>query len=270
MECRSAWSANTLERGLSAGVSALDSTTALAKLSDAITQLEAELASSHKLAVLGMIAAVVAHEMNNVMTPVLARAELALSTGDPADMRKALERARLQMQLGIAITKRLQDASRHEDNPLEACSVASAVQEAIQIATRPFEKDGIELELSIPSELRVRAHRDLLEQVLLNLLVNARESMKGLHGKLAVRAAREGDSVVIDVRDSGRGLPPQVLAGASNPLPAGRSGACAWVWPIADMALNACRTISGRQGATMEALANPDRGCTFRLRWPAA
>ena len=58
-----------------------------------LARVEAELAAVHRLAMLGTMAGMVAHEVNNLMTPVEGRAEFALSTDEPDDMRKALQQS---------------------------------------------------------------------------------------------------------------------------------------------------------------------------------
>jgi signal transduction histidine kinase len=260
---------DAFQPGMNVGTPPLDPTETLAQLEATVGGLEADLIACHKLALLGSLSAIVVHEIKNLMTPVLARAELALSTGAPADMQKALDRTCVHVQRAISVTERLLAVAKSREQPLESCSVAAAVREAVETATRPFEKDGIELRVSVADDLRVGAHRDLLEQVLLNLLLNAREAMKGLRGKLAINARRDGACVIIDVCDSGSGIPAERLEHVINPFFAIPEHAQPHAWQAVGLGLNACRIIARRHGATLEALANPERGCTFRLRWPA-
>jgi len=234
-----------------------------------VERLERELLRAQQRATLGTLAAVIAHEFNNLLTPILPWIDLALATGDPSDMRKALERARTQARRAEVVTRRLLDLAEGRLLPLQACAVATAVEEAILTLTRPFGKDGIALSVDVPPDLYVRAEPDLLIQTLLNLLLNARAAMKGLGGRLVVSAKREADSVIIDIRDSGCGIPAEqlenlvnpFLAGAIDDPPAGTS---------IGLGLTACRLIAAKHKASIQALPNPDRGCTFRLRWPAA
>ncbi len=236
----------------------------------AISRLEADLIGAQRLAMLGTMAAMVAHEINNLMTPVLARADFALSTGDPTDMRQAVERSKAHVQRAISVTERLLGLAHAEECPREPCSVAHAVQEALEAATRPFEKDGIELIVTIPEDLHVQAQSDLLQQVLLNLLLNARQAMEGVRGCLRISARPEGAHVLIDVCDGGRGIPPERLEGVINPFLAAPYAADATGWQSVGLGLNVCRIITQRHGATVSAFANDGRGCTFRLRWPKA
>ena len=236
-----------------------------------VQELEQELLASQRLALLGSMAAMVAHEFNNLLTPITARAEAALLSDDDLPlMRKALERALKQSQRAVSVARRLLDLARDDQHRVESCSVADAVREAVETMVRPLEKDGIELRVAVPEELRVNARDDLLCQVLLNLLLNARRAMEGTRGTLSVSAVAKGDRVQIDVRDSGAGMPGNVLNDVVNPFLAADPHQRPNDWQQVGLGLSVCRMIAYHHGATIRGLANEGRGCTFRLCWPAA
>lgn len=237
-----------------------------------IRELQDELVACQRLALLGSMAAMVAHEFNNLLTPITARAEAALLSADDVPlMRKTIERTLIQAQRAKAVTHHLLGLAHNEPRPLQACSVAAAVREAIETATRPFEKDGIELRIAVPEDLQVRAREDLLCQVLLNLLLNARQAMKDTSaGTLSITAQAIGDRVRIDVRDTGRGIPRDVLDNVVNPFLAANPHERPNDWHQVGLGLSVCRVIAHHHGAALEGLANEGPGCTFRLSWPAA
>lgn len=240
----------------------------LERLAHTVAQLEDELIAAQKLAALGSMSAMIAHELNNLMTPAVNWADLALRDPEPSTVRRSVERVKTQLQRAINLVQHLLALAKGEDLPNESCSVAQAVQAAIATATRPFEKDGITLSIAVPEDLRVKAHPDLLVQVLLNLLLNARTAMKSQRGTLSVTARRDGGMVLIDVRDSGVGLSREQLDEVINPFLAGEADD-ERAWKAVGLGLNVCRLIARKHGAAIRALANPDRGCTFRLCWPA-
>lgn len=236
-----------------------------------IQGLQAELVACQRLATLGSMAAMVAHEFNNLLTPLTARAEAALMSGDDVPfMRKALERTLIQAQRAMVVTRHLLGFAHDQARPVEACSVAAAVREAVETMTRPLEKDGIELQVCVPESLRVSAREDLLCQVLLNLLLNARQAMKATGGTLTVTAVAQDSQVQIDIQDSGRGIARELLHDVFNPFLATDPCERPNDWQQVGLGLNVCRVIAHHYGATIQGLANPDRGCTFRLCWPAA
>ncbi len=241
------------------------------QLRETIRGLQNELIACQRLAVMGSIAGMVTHEFNNLLTPIMARCEAALMMDDDvAFMKKALDRALVQSKRAMTVTRHLLNLVHEDDGGVTDCCVRDAVQEAIETATRPLEKDGIELQLAVPEELQVRAQEDLLCQVLLNLILNARTAMKDSPGLLAISAMRDGDVVQVDVRDSGVGLPPEYLQNTINPFLAADPAERPNDWQQIGLGLNVCRLIARRHHATLEGVANEGRGCTFRLRWPAA
>ncbi len=234
----------------------------------ALRSSQDELIACQRLAMLGSLAAMAAHEFNNLMTPVVARVEAALTGDDVPFMRKALERTLVQSQRAIALSRHLLGLAHSDYRPTEICSVAGAVREAIETTARPCEKDGIDLRVSVPGELAVCAQHDLLCQVLLNLLLNARQAMMGIEGVLAITAAADGDYVRIDVRDNGKGISSEALERVFNPFLAADPYERPNDWQHVGLGLSVCRMIAHHHGATLQALPNEGRGCTFRLCWP--
>ncbi len=221
-------------------------------------------------ALLGSTAAVIAHEFNNLMTPVLARAEYALLRNDVPMMRKALECVIRQTQQAMEVTRLLLElAEGHVPQP-QACDVAEAIDDAVRALVRPLEKDGIRLEVQVEEAPAVHADPILLRQVLTNLLLNARQAIGRGPGRIRVAARREADRVVLEIRDNGCGIDPERLEQVINPFLAADPLTDATDWQQIGLGLHACRLIARQFGATLQAEANADRGCTFRLDWPAA
>ncbi|MBU0640648.1 MAG: HAMP domain-containing histidine kinase [Planctomycetes bacterium] len=241
------------------------------QLQATIQQLQNQLVIYHQLALAGTVAMMVAHELNNILTPVMARAQDAISRNDSAAMRKTVERTLTMTEKATAIVKRQLHSARRDEQPPEPYNVGAAVAEALETMARAPAKDNIDLRLSIPKELSVLARPIELEQVLLNLLYNARNALKDARGGwLHVSAKRDGDQVVIDVHDSGRGIAPERIRKVINPFLAADPKADPKDWRAVGIGLNVCRLIAHRHGATVEVVAENDDGCTFRLRWPAA
>lgn len=238
------------------------------QLKATLQALQSELIACQRLALLGSLAAMAAHEFNNLMTPIVARTEAALHGGDVAFMRKTLDRTLTQSQRAIAVSRHLLDLAHCETELGEKCAVAEAVQEAVETATRPFEKDGIHLRVTVPEELEVRARSDLFCQVLLNLLLNARTAMKNREGVLAITAEADDVCVRIDVRDSGKGISPEQIENVFNPFLAADPRARPNDWQEVGLGLSVCRLIAHHHGASLRVLANDGPGCTFRLCWP--
>lgn len=257
--------------GLGPASTPFAATGALPEAGGELNALRQELVACHRLALLGNITAMVAHEMNNLLTPILARTEAALTTPDDVEfMRKTLARVLVNAQRAKSVAERLVTAAQGQNGEPESCVLADAVRDALETMTRPLEKDGIQLCVEVPPDLRVRANHDLLCQVLLNLLLNARRAMSGTPGLLTISAAMHGDFVIIDVRDSGAGIPAEVLRDVFNPFLAANPVDDPRDWQKVGLGLSVCRLIASHHGAQIHALSNEGRGCTFRLTWPCA
>jgi signal transduction histidine kinase len=233
--------------------------------------LQAELIACQRLAAMGSMMAMITHEFNNLLTPLMARAEAALM-GEPdiAFMRKALERTLVQSQRALAVAQHLLDMAHDRPRPTQPCGVARAVREALDTMTRPFEKDGIDVRVAVAEDLQVCARQDLLCQVLMNLLLNARQAMKGIEGPLSISAAERDGHVEIEICDRGQGIPADVLNQVVNPFLAADPQSRPNDWQQVGLGLSVCRMIAHDFGATIQASANEGRGCTFRVRWPTS
>lgn len=235
-----------------------------------ISALRHELVACQRLALLGSLAAMIAHEYNNLLTPIIARVEAALSMPDDVQyMRKTLERTLLHSQRAVSISKNLLEMAHDQHCPIEQCSVAAAVREAIETMIRPLDKDNIHLHVDVPDNLHVNAREDLLCQVLLNLLLNARRAMNG-GGTLSITALHRDGCAQIDVRDSGKGIPRELLDTVFNRFLAADPSTRPHDWQQVGLGLSVCRMITHQHGASLRALPNEGPGCTFRLCWPLA
>jgi C4-dicarboxylate-specific signal transduction histidine kinase len=241
-------------------------------LSALVQNLQEELLACQRLALLGNMTAMIAHEYNNLLTPVAVRAEAALLSPDDGEfVRRSLEQIRRQARRAIVVSERLLQLAHQRERPTESCSVAVAVRAALETMPRPLEKDGIALHVSVPEDLWVAAREELLSQLLLNLLLNARRAMEQQRtGTLSVQATLSGENVQIDVRDTGCGVARDLLENVFNPFLAADPFENSTDWQRVGLGLSVCRMIAHHHGARIQGLANEDRGCTFRLCWPAA
>ena len=269
-----------------------------AQLADAQRQLDLlrdQLSDSHRLATLGTIAAVIAHEFNNILTPVVSYAQFALrsaesETPDLNLIRKALTKAFVGSNKAGKICNSMLGLARGHSSP-ERVEVRQLVDEALAVLARDPQKDGIALRVQVPPGLAVRGDPLQLEQVLLNLLINARHAMLGRGGSLTVRASETaGGEVAVQVVDTGPGIPAEVIGrifepffttkmstaatgGRVPPKPDAASLAAA---PGSDgakgsgLGLAVCKEIVELHGGRIEVRSRPGRGTTFEVVLPAA
>jgi two-component system, cell cycle sensor histidine kinase and response regulator CckA len=178
-------------------------------------ELEQQLAQSQRLETVGRLAGGVAHDFNNLLTAIIGAVSLAKAQSPPAaqvDLQTALDAA----ERATALTQRLLAFSKQRASDVQLLELNEVVENSQKMLSRVL-RDDIRLQLSLaPRKLAVRADLAQLEQVLVNLVVNAAEAMPGGgvvevstraqsvvpgHGKLA-----PGRYFVLSVKDSGTGM----------------------------------------------------------------
>ena len=175
-------------------------------------ELQSRLSLAERLVAIGELAAGVAHEINNPINTILNCAQLIRDGDTP------LENAQMIADEATRIAGIVQDLlqfARSDKRDLAPTDVADAVRRTIRLLHENFTKLGIELSVSSPSEVpAVRADRSQLQQVLINLLNNARDSVVARRdGKKVVMVRMEPDraGVRIAVQDTGIGIQPDLL-----------------------------------------------------------
>lgn len=177
--------------------------------------LQDELIQANKLATLGQIAAGVAHEINQPIAAIRTHADSAglyLDRSDTAAAARSLSTiGGLTERIG-AITDELRAFSRKTRSEVVAVAVDAAIDGTLLLIGARLRERGVRLSRDVPVPgLRVRAERNRLEQVILNLLQNAVEALEGVADPTIVIAVRQtGSRVTIAVSDNGPGVSPEV------------------------------------------------------------
>jgi PAS domain S-box-containing protein len=182
--------------------------------------LEAQLRQAQKMEAVGRLAGGIAHDFNNLLMAILANAELVLDESGGRAIRQDVETIRYAAERATSLTRQLLDFSRHQSVEPRHLDVNGVVRDTERLLRRTI-GEGITLELDLaPAPGRVRADAGQLEQVLVNLGVNARDAMpRG--GRLVLRTGtavveeadivnhlrlRPGSYVTVAVEDTGVGM----------------------------------------------------------------
>jgi two-component system sensor kinase FixL len=231
-----------------------------------------ELAHATRLNTMGEMASGMAHELNQPLTAIVAHVESCLDTllaqGQQDedvldDLRRSVEQARRAGQ----IIKRLRAMVGKRESERTTFDIRDAIQQVVMLAeTETKQMDvNIVLEHDVVVPL-IRADRIQIEQVLLNLVRNALESMRDVKSserKLRIStSADEQGGLVVDIIDRGRGASPEELARLFDPFYTTRQDGLG-------LGLSISRTIINVHGGRLTATGNPDRGLTFQFTLPA-
>jgi two-component system NtrC family sensor kinase len=185
------------------------------KASDAEREkLRGQLFNAAKLASVGEMAAGVAHEINNPLAIIHEEASLLKDLLDPqfgqqADLGEFRERLDVIVEAtlrGRTITRNLLAFAREHDPVLELLDINEVVAKVLETKEREFRASNIELRKEFSAGLpRVLINRNQMEQVLYNLLNNARDAIER-DGRVCLRTRREGLEVQTEVEDTGCGM----------------------------------------------------------------
>jgi signal transduction histidine kinase len=221
------------------------------------------------LATLGTIASIVAHEYNNILTPILSYAQLALAKPDNHElMRKAVERALAGAQRAAHISSSLLGFAREADGG-DSANLRTVIDEAMGCLARDPRKDGIELTISVP-DLMLAISPLKLQQVLLNLFLNAKQAMRRRGGKLKVLARLEDQLAHIDVIDTGPGIPPEIADRLFQPFVTMRTNLESGEQQGTGLGLCICRDLVRHAGGDITVESTPGHGATFHITLPIA
>ncbi|MBY5698639.1 sensor histidine kinase [Rhizobium leguminosarum] len=186
--------------------------------------VQQDLVQANRLAILGQVAAGVAHEINQPVATIRAYADNArtfLNRGQTAPAGENLESiAALTERIG-SITEELKTFARKGRGSAEPTGLKDVIEGAVMLLRSRFagRMDTLDIDLP-PDELQVMGNRIRLEQVLINLLQNALEAVapKAGDGRVEIRTSTDAGMVTVTVADNGPGIPPEIRKGLFTPF----------------------------------------------------
>jgi PAS domain S-box-containing protein len=187
--------------------------------------LERAARQAEKLAALGTLAAGLAHELNNPIGIISSRAELMLldaeSRNVSEDMAEDLRVMHRHAQRVARIAQGLLSFSRSSSGQTGRVDLNRVVDETLLLVDKTIDKDGVVLRRTLAHGLPpIWGDANALQQVVMNLLTNARDAVKG-GGEIYIEtreAAAQAGGVQLTVRDTGPGIPPEILPKIFDPF----------------------------------------------------
>ncbi len=241
-------------------------------------RIEEQFFRAQRLESIGMLAAGIAHDLNNILAPILLAAPMLRDhITDPGDLRMigTLEKS---AERGAALVRQILGFAHGAEGEHRLVQAKHLLRDVAAFIQETFPK-SIHFEDSIPSDLwPVKANPTQLHQVLLNLCVNARDAMPDggtlmlraenllLDEHLAseIRGARPGAFLVLHVQDSGTGIPPDVLAHIWEPFFTTKQSGKG-----TGLGLSTVRGIIDSHAGFVTVATAQDQGTTFRIHLPA-
>jgi PAS domain S-box-containing protein len=237
---------------------------------DALLAAQAELAHAARVATLGELTASIAHEVNQPLAAIVTSGEAGLrwlrrDVPNLEEVAAAISRVVGEGRRASEIVTRIRAFLKKKPAQQDMLQIAEIIKEAALLVERELSKDNIALTIETEPDLPpVRGDRIQLQQVLVNLMVNAGQAMSEQSGPriVMVRTGRtESGGLAVTVQDTGPGIAPNDLQRLFEPFFTTKQGGMG-------MGLAICRTTVEAHGGQLSAERAPGSGATFRLTLP--
>src|SRR5256884_235961 len=234
-----------------------------------LKRLEEQLIQAEKLAAMGQMLAGVAHELNNPLTAILGVTELLRDRPGADDSTKhQLELTHRQARRAARIVQNLLEFSRPASPHKKPLDLNNLLDRTLQLQEHSLRRNNIEVDFHPGADLPgIIGDANQLIQVFLNLVTNAEQAIREVrdHGRIQIRACRNGNQVTITVQDDGVGVRPEALPRIFDPFyttkrPGGGTG----------LGLSICMSIIREHGGNIEAETLPAGGSAFTIYFPLA
>lgn len=234
-----------------------------------LAALRGQLLDARKQASLGELLGTTTHEFNNALTTILNYARMGLRHRDQPTRDKALERILSAGTRAAKITASVLSMSRNRSTRFEPVDMTVLVEDVLVLLEREMMKYRVQVEREFSPVPRVSANPGQLQQVLLNLMVNARQAMPN-GGRLILRLAHDEAAGFVDVmvRDTGSGMTPDVMRRIFEPHFTTKAGPDETGKGGSGMGLASCREIVEAHRGRIRVESAPGRGTAMTIRLP--
>jgi len=234
-----------------------------------IAALQQQLLKMQKLAALGELVSTTTHEFNNVLMTILNYARMGQRHKDEATRDKALEKILAATQRASKITSTILAVARNRSDGFEPTDLKQIIADSLLLLERELSKYRVSVETHLADVPDVPAMGNQIQQVLLNLLINARQAMPN-GGRVIVRLEHDATAGTVDliVRDTGCGIPPDKLPQVFEPFFSTKSGPDETGKGGTGLGLASCRQIIEAHRGRVRVESTVGKGTQFTIKLP--
>ncbi len=236
-----------------------------------IRYLKKQLSEAQKLAALGELVSTTTHEFNNVLMTVINYAKMGLRHNDDATRTKAFTRILDGGERAAKITQSILAMARNRSDEPEPTDLGNLIADALVLLEREMNKYRIHVDYHAEADApKIMAIGNQLQQVVLNLLINARQAMES-GGEVQIRVThdRSDNTVALFVRDNGSGMPQETLRKIFDPYFSTKQGPDESGKGGTGLGLSACRDIIQKHRGRIRVESSVGKGTAFTIKLPA-
>ena len=240
-------------------------------LEQQIAILKQQLAQAQKMTALGELVSTTTHEFNNVLMTIINYAKLGLRYKDDASRRKAFEKILAAGLRASKITNSVLGMARNRSDAFEPTDLGSLVEESLVLLEREFRKYRIQVDKQLHEVPKVVANGNQIQQVLLNLLINARQAIQE-RGHVLIKVEHDPTSNTVDlvIRDNGGGIPAEKLRRIFDPFFSTKAGPDETGKGGTGLGLSSCRDIIEAHHGRIRVESTVGKGTCFTIKLPVA
>lgn len=227
-----------------------------------------QLVHSEKMAALGTLAGGVAHEFNNLLCMIQGYAELALRKEDQNTYNKALSVILSASERAKTISRNLLSFSKRTESKIDLANLRDAMEQTIVLIERDIEKDNIKIIREYDDVPDIVCDVSLVQQVFLNIIINARHAIAKKGGTITIRIFEEKKYVIVEISDTGPGIKKEVRERIFEPFFTTKG-----VWgnddvPGTGLGLSVSLGVIESHNGKLEVDSIEGKGATFRIKLP--
>jgi C4-dicarboxylate-specific signal transduction histidine kinase len=237
-----------------------------------LVDVQKQLIQAEKLATIGTLAGGVAHEINNPLAVILTNVQMLLAenSADAALDKESLEMIEEATKRCRTIVQKLMVFAK---KPMETTSVAEVdlfivVKNIVEFLRYQLEQENITISVHAPQEQYVViGNQNELEQVIGNIIINARDAIKQIkkNGGIDVTLAKDDGRIKVAVKDEGAGIPKEILPRIFDPFFTTKD-----VGKGLGLGLSICQAIIEKYRGTIVVQSEPGKGSIFTIQFPRA
>jgi len=240
------------------------------RLERLVADLHQQLLQAQKLGSIGMLASSITHEFNNILTTIINYAKMGVRHRDEAVRGKAFDKILAAGQRASKITTGLLSYARARADRRDVHSLAQLVQDVLVLVEKDLQKHRIGLQLDLQPDAFSEVNSSQIQQVLLNLIINARQAMQpGGTLCLATRRNESAGTAELLVRDSGSGIPAEKLPLIFDPFYTSKTADAAGQGGTG-LGLALCKDVVESHHGRIRVESVVGKGTTFTLKFPLA